>query len=48
MGRKSIRAIASIQRGSEAAMAGCEPAFLLGLHEVLWIAMSAVIVSQGR
>jgi len=38
----------SVQREPEAAMAGCEPAFLLGLREVLWAAMSAVIVSQGH
>src|SRR5258705_13788076 len=46
MGKKSIRAIAFILRCSGAAAAGYELASALGLHEVLWAAMAAVIVSE--
>jgi hypothetical protein len=46
MGKKSIRAIAFILRCSGAATVGYELASSLGLHEALWAAMSAVIVSQ--
>ena len=46
MGKESIRAIAFILRCSGAAAAGYELASALGLHEALWAAMSAVIVSQ--
>jgi uncharacterized membrane protein YccC len=46
MGKKSIRAIAFILRCSGAATVGHELASSLGLHEALWAAMSAVIVSQ--
>jgi uncharacterized membrane protein YccC len=46
MGKKSIRAIAFILRCSGAATVGYELASALGLHEALWAAMSAVIVSQ--
>jgi uncharacterized membrane protein YccC len=44
--KKSIRAIAFILRCSGAATVGYELASALGLHEALWAAMSAVIVSQ--
>jgi uncharacterized membrane protein YccC len=46
MGKKSIRAIAFILRCSGAAAVGYELASSLGLHEALWAAMSAVIVSE--
>jgi uncharacterized membrane protein YccC len=46
MGKKSIRAIAFILRCSGAATVGYELASSLGLHEALWAAMSAVIVSE--
>jgi uncharacterized membrane protein YccC len=46
MGKKSIRAIAFILRCSGAATVGYELASALGLHEALWAAMSAVIVSE--
>lgn len=46
MGKKSIRAIAFILHCSGAATVGYELASALGLHEALWAAMSAVIVSQ--
>jgi uncharacterized membrane protein YccC len=46
MGKKSIRAIAFILRCSGAATVGYELASALGLHQALWAAMSAVIVSQ--
>jgi len=46
MGKKSIRAIAFILRCSGTATIGYELASSLELHEALWAAMSAVIVSQ--
>jgi hypothetical protein len=46
MGKKSIRAMAFIQRCSRTATAGCEPVSSLELQEVLWTAVSAVMVSQ--
>src|SRR5262245_13625982 len=46
MGKKRIRAIAFILRCSGAATVGYELASSVGLHEALWAAMSAVIVSQ--
>ena len=46
MGKKIIRAIAFILRCSGASTVGYELASALGLHEALWAAMSAVIVSQ--
>jgi uncharacterized membrane protein YccC len=46
MGKKSIRAIAFILRCSGAATVGYGLASALGLHEALWAAMSALIVSQ--
>ena len=45
-GKKSIRAIAFILRCSGAATVGYELASALRVHEALWAAMSAVIVSQ--
>jgi uncharacterized membrane protein YccC len=44
--KKGIRAIAFILRCSGAATVGYELASALGMHEALWAAMSAVIVSQ--
>ncbi len=46
MGKKIIRAIAFILRCSGAATVGYELASALGLHEALWAAMSAVIISE--
>jgi hypothetical protein len=45
MGKKSIRAIAFVLRCSGAATVGYELASAPGLHEALWAAMSAAIVS---
>jgi uncharacterized membrane protein YccC len=46
IGKRSIRAIAFILRCPGAATVGYELASALGLHEALWAAMSAIIVSE--